>query len=105
MNIARRREPTWQDRESIMGILIGLLIIAIFVAVGAKGLGYSGTIWFFAVVCCPPFALGLLASLPDRKLEQRRFNMLRGLHNELDAAAAAAGPREEQINDGLTVRE
>lgn len=87
-----------------MGVLIVLLIICIFVAVGAKGLGYSGTVWFIAVACCPPFALGLLASLPDRKLERRRFEMLNRLRNELDAAAAA-GPREERINDGLTVRE
>jgi hypothetical protein len=83
-----------------MAYIIGL-IIAIFVAIGARRLGYSGIVWFFAMGFGGPFTLGLVSALPDRALERKRRNLLTELQLELVNARRITG--ETTVIDSETI--
>lgn len=69
-----------QDLSSI--IVVNSLSIIVFI--NAKKMGYSGFLWFLASVFYWPLAsLYLLASLPNRKLDEQRKKEMSLLRKQL----------------------
>jgi hypothetical protein len=87
-----------------MLIIIFILIFSILVALGAKNLGYSGLLWWFASFIGGAFTLGLIALLPDRNLENRRAVMLDWLRREMETASGGPGPGEDRLDTEATTR-
>jgi hypothetical protein len=82
-----------------MGAIIIGIIVGIYVAIGASRLGYSGLVWFVAIIFGGPFTLGLISALPDRQLERKRNSELANLRLELANAQRVAEPNTV-VSDG-----
>jgi hypothetical protein len=90
-----------------MGALIASFVIAVAVAVGASGMGYSAVLWFFAMFLGGPFTLGLVSALPDRRLERKRAEEIDALAGEaatVDRVIASAPVADATIGSFETVR-
>jgi len=91
-----------------MGFIIILIVVSISVGFGASRLGYSGLIWFVAMIFGGPFTLGLIAALPDRQLDRKRSSELANLRLELANAQRGTDPdtgiSDETIGDLKTIR-
>jgi len=75
--------------------IIIAFIVGVYVAIGASRLGYSGLVWFIAMIFGGPFTLGLISALPDRRLEEKRSSELANLRLELANAQRVAEPNTE----------
>lgn len=88
--------------------LIVLLVISVYMGKGARRRGYSGLLWFVPSFLSPWFTLGLIAALPDRRLERRREEDIAALRLEAaqvqPTTTAAVDVVDGTVGDQLTVR-